>query len=65
MEVKLTCTNVQASTSDDTTQMDINYVDSDSTIIMDYQSEPLTDMPQTDNSNNITIKTLEEKIMHK
>ena len=49
MEVKLTCTNVQASTSDDTTQMDINYVDSDSTIIMDYQSEPSNDMPKKDN----------------
>ena len=61
MEVELPCTKVQASTSYDTTQMDTNDVESDSTIDMDYKSEIPTDMLQTDNSNNTTINTAKEK----
>ena len=61
VEEKITCTNVQASILDDITQMDINYNDSDNTIILDYQSDPYIDMPNIDNFNNNTTKTLEEK----
>ena len=62
MDEKSTCTNVQAPILDDTTQMDLNCDDySDSTIILDYQSESYMDTLNIGNSNNIPTKISEEK----
>ena len=58
MIVELPCTKTQASTShDNIVQMDTKYVDSDSTIDIDYQSGFPTETPQTDNADNTTINT--------
>ena len=59
VDVKITGINVQAPIIDDTTQMDLDHEDSDSTIILDYQLEYYINTPDTD-SNNITTGILEE-----